>query len=132
MVRQEFNVAGYWDVIVYYDIDYRLFSLIAQELRDAGISEEELDRLYTMMKSGQAKAVTFSNQLEHISIVAFNKHNSREDYISSIVHEAEHVKQAMLRAYQVEDADEPPAYTIGYLVAQMYRVFKEIICDTCG
>ncbi len=38
---------------------------------------------------------------------------SRIDYINSIVHEAEHIKQAMLKAYRVEDKGEPPAYTIG-------------------
>jgi hypothetical protein len=33
----------------------------------------------------------------------------------------------MLYAYEVEDAGEPPAYTIGYLVMRMYGVFKNIV-----
>ena len=40
-----------------------------------------------------------------------------------MMHEAVHIKQAMLRAYNVEDVGEAPAYTIGYLISQMYQVF---------
>ena len=49
------------------------------------------------------------------------------DYIDSVVHEAEHVKQAMLKAYHVEDIGEPPAYTIGYLVGRMWEAFKQFL-----
>lgn len=49
------------------------------------------------------------------------------EYLNSIVHEAEHVKQAMLDEYDIEDAGEYPAYTMGYLVMRMYDVFKDII-----
>ena len=74
-----------------------------------------------------AKAFTISNTSKHISIVGFNKHDDELDYINSIVHEAEHIKQAMLEAYSVDDKDEPPAYTIGYLIMRMYDTFKDII-----
>lgn len=73
------------------------------------------------MKRRKAKAVTLSNRLTHISVVVFNKHKNKLDYINSIVHEAEHVKQAMLIAYNVEDAGEPPAYTIGFIVMKMLQ-----------
>lgn len=81
-----------------------------------------------MMHSGKAKAVTFSNIAQHISVVLFNVHTNKVDYINSVVHEAEHIKQAMLYAYNVEDKGEPPAYTIGYLVSQMYKVFPQCKC----
>ena len=73
-----------------------------------------------------AKAVTCSSGIYLTSIVLFNKHSSREDYISSLVHEAEHIKQAMLHVYMVDDSGEPPAYTIGYLVMCMWEVFEKI------
>jgi len=53
--------------------------------------------------------------------VIFGRHGDVYNYINSIVHEAEHVKQAMLKAYDVEDRGEPPAYTIGYLVMRMMK-----------
>lgn len=76
------------------------------------------------MSNGLAKAVTVSNIEKHISVVLFNPHREMYDYINSIVHEAEHIKQDMLRAYNVDDSGEPPAYTIGYLVMKMLILFK--------
>ena len=74
----------------------------------------------------KAKAFTYSNLHEHISIVLFSKHKNRYDYLNSVVHEAEHIKQAMLKAYYVKDENELPAYTIGYLVMRMWEVFQRI------
>lgn len=69
-----------------------------------------------------AKAVTISSSKDKTSVVLFNIHKNKYDYINSIVHEAEHVKQAMLNYYDVEDAGEPPAYTVGYLVMKMLEL----------
>ena len=43
------------------------------------------------------------------------------------MHEAVHIKQAMLKAYRVEDKGETPAYTMGYLVGRMWEVFSQNI-----
>jgi hypothetical protein len=126
MIRQHFHVENYWEVIVYYNTDYDLFYYIYRELKGAGMKKEDIIMLYDTMKSNKAKAVTYSNTDLHKSIVLFNKHLTFEDYLNSIVHEAEHVKQAMLKAYHVKDKGENPAYTIGYLVMKMWEVFKEL------
>ena len=129
MIRQEFNIEHYWEVIIYYDVEYPLFAHIVKDLNTVGASTENIKNIYDTMKSGNAKAVTFSNLENHISIILFNYHDSKEDYINSIVHEAEHVKQAMLEVYNVKDRGEAPAYTIGHLMSKMYQVFAHIICD---
>ena len=129
MIKQVFNVEQYWKVIVYYDVDFDLFNHITKDLQDSDASQDAIIEAYNMLKYKKAKAATFSNIEKHISIILFNSHGSQEDYLNSIVHEAEHVKQAMLQAYQVEDVGEPPAYTIGYLVSQMYHVFRDIVCN---
>lgn len=129
MIKQVFTVESYWKIVIFYNLDYNLFHLVEEDLVEAGITETMLRELWHMMSSGKAKAVTFSNIEKHVCIVLFNYHEDKQDYINSIVHEAEHVKQAMLEAYQVEDKGEPPAYTIGYLISQMYQIFQHLICD---
>lgn len=126
MIVQSFDVESYWKVVVCYNVDYSLFDVIYDELRHYGASDEQIDRIYRHMRYGSAKAVTYSNIGRHACVVLFNRHSSRGDYINSLVHEAEHIKQAMLEAYDVEDAGEPPAYTIGYLVMRMWEVFRLI------
>jgi len=130
MTEQRFSIENYWEVVVFYNVDYNLFYIIADRLKGMEASEDLIDEIYDTMKSGRAKAVTYSNKLKHISMVLFNRHKTKEDYLNSIVHEAEHIKQAMLSEYNVEDEGEPPAYTIGYLVSQMWRVFKGMLCGS--
>ena len=127
MLKQTFDVEHYWKVIVYYDIDYNFFDDVLYELRLIDFPKKYVDDLRKAMMSHKAQAVTCSSTEHHTSIVIFNIHSSQADYINSIVHEAEHIKQAMLRAYSVEDAGEPSAYTIGYIVMRMYEVFKNIL-----
>jgi len=127
MIRQHFYVRNYWEVVIFYDLDYDYFYFVYQEMRDKGFSHEFVERVYRNMHSGKAKAVTCSDLGKCVSIVLFNKHQSVGDYVDSLVHEAEHIKQAMLAAYQVKDAGEPPAYTIGYLVMRMWEVFGRIL-----
>lgn len=123
MIRGEFNIEKYWKVIVYFDVDYSLSGFIEKELERLGFSEEPLEEMWDIMSSGEAKAVTCSNVRNHVSVVLFNNHISKEDYINSIVHESEHVKQAVLEVYDVEDSGESPAYTVGYIVMKIYSLF---------
>lgn len=127
MIKQVFDVDGFWKVIVYWDIDFNFFDDVELELRMIGFLDENIKRVRKALESKEAKAVTCSHQ--HTSIVIFNKHSILSDYVSSIVHEAEHVKQSILKAYRVEDIGEAPAYTIGYIVKNMWKVFR-MFCKT--
>lgn len=130
LIRQEFKVERYWQVVVFYNLDFNLFQYVEDELLDIGFSYKKIKSLLHILRF-KAKAVTCSNSERHISIVLFNRHDTVTDYIDSIVHEAEHIKQSMLKVYGVEDKDEPPAYTIGYLVSRMYPVFRKYVCKNC-
>lgn len=127
MIRQQFDVNGYWKVIVYYNLDYGLFHIVSDELKCIGFSDKDIRGLYNDMRWGKAMAVTCSSYHQHVSIILFNRHSSKEEYISSLVHEAEHVKQAMLKAYDVDDSGEPPAYTIGYVVKRMWKIASSLL-----
>lgn len=121
MIKQIINIDNYWEVIVYYDIDYNFFNDIVKELNYLNAPVEEIDKIYYTMKY-KAKAFTYSNLKYRISIVGFNKHFDKYDYINSIIHEAEHIKQHMLRSYKVLDEGEPPAYTVGYVATKMLQL----------
>jgi hypothetical protein len=128
MIRQEFNIESYWKVIVYYSIDYDLLKVIENDMRDFGVLDEDINNIFNELYAGEAKAVTCNNLEKHVSMVLFEIPDSREDFINSVVHEAEHIKQAMLEVYNVDDRGEAPAYTIGYIIERMFSVFKYLIC----
>ena len=129
MIKQVFDVDKYWKVIVFYSLDYNFFDNVALELIRINYSEAAIEEVYDNLRFKGAKAVTCSSPHQHTSIILFNYHKSKLDYINSIVHEAEHVKQAMLFAYEVEDKGEPPAYTIGYIVERMWEVVGKKLLD---
>lgn len=119
MTRYSFNIQKYWRVIVYNDMDYGFFSYVYNDLRNIGVSDEDIKGIYDNMRLGDGMAFTCSSG--HVSIVGFNRHENKYELINSIVHEAEHVKQAILEAYNIDDFGEPPAYTVGYLVMMMLK-----------
>lgn len=119
MIKKLIDIDGYWKVIVYYNVNYNLFHIIEKDLYKINCTDYQIDSIYNNMINKRAKAVTISSIYYKTSIVLFNNHNSYIDYINSIVHEAEHIKQSMLDAYNVEDFGEAPAYTIGYIASQM-------------
>lgn len=115
MIKRVIDIQGYWVVVVYYNVDYSHFQFVEEDLINAGCMNIDYNRFK------HSKAYTFSNISKHISIMCINQTSTCSDFINSVVHEAEHVKQAMLQAYNVEDKGELPAYTIGYLVQQILR-----------
>lgn len=124
MIKSSINIDDYWKVIVYYDIDYDFFYVIYKVLRKYRISNRTIEEIYYIMSNHYAKAVTISIEEYNVSIVLFNKHKLYYDYINSIIHEAEHIKQSMLYFYNVGDYGEPPAYTVGYIASQMIKKFN--------
>ena len=127
MIKQVINVDNKWKVIVYYNIDYNLFHYVADELRSLGMSSKRIERIAYLSFTGEVKAFTVTNAARQTSVVGFNYHKTIKDYVNSIAHEAEHVKQHMLDAYLVADKNEPPAYTIGFLVSKMLMFFLKMI-----
>lgn len=119
MIKQYINIDNYWKVVVYYNINYNLFDYIVEDLNNINTSTKTIINIYKNMSTRKAKAVTISNIKHKRSVVLFNTHKSFSDYINSIIHEAEHIKQAMLKAYNVDDKGEAPAYTIGFIVMKM-------------
>ena len=119
MIKRIINIDNYWKVIAYSNISYNLLSVITAELNKLGVSKNKIASIYNNMFNNSAKAVTISSLDKRVSIVLFNKHKSNIDFINSIIHEAEHIKQSMLAAYNVDDSGEAPAYTVGYVASQL-------------
>lgn len=121
MIKRIINIANYWEVIVYYNIDYNFFDYIAKDLKSYSTPVENIRRIYHNMRT-TAKAFTCSNSYYKVSIVGFNIHFDKYDYINSIIHEAEHIKQAMLKYYNIKDEGENAAYMVAYIATKMLQI----------
>lgn len=124
LIKQIFYIEHYWKVIAYHNIEYKFFRHIYKDLYNIGFSNASINRIYKKFKLNQIKAVTCSSPTYKTSILIFAKHDNSIDYINSIVHESEHLKQVLLKVYKVYDEGEPPAYTVGYIASKLYSAFK--------
>lgn len=127
MIKQVFHIERYWKVVVYYNVDYDHFDYIIKDIKMNSLPIEGMIGIKQKLRN--AYGVTISIPNRRLSIVIFNRHKSKDEYVSTIVHEAEHIKQDMFKYYNAEDEGEDAAYAIGYIVKQMYSVIKDIICS---
>ena len=60
MIKQVFDIDGYWKVVVYYNVDYNLYDYIAEDLRSI---TTPVEKMYDIKRSMQtiAKAVTITS-----------------------------------------------------------------------
>lgn len=99
MIRQDIDINGYWKIIVAYDVE------LGQ--KDGGFT-------YTDFKRKQ-------------SIVGIGKSTSNSQLLNTITHEAKHVQSHICKYYNIKEDGEDAAYLIGYIVQQMYRIFKNVL-----
>ena len=126
MIRRVVNISKYWRVIVYYNVEYGSSYFIVREVMDTTSPVEKVMNALNKLTTHKVKAFT-ARVGNKTSLVCFARHKSMIDYINSIVHEAEHIKQDMLEYYNVSDEGEPPAYTVGYIASKLISVFVNSI-----
>ena len=101
MIKQEIDIAGYWTVIIVYNI-------------------------YLGEKNSGFTHTDFNKKL---SIVGIGKSDSKEQFLNTIVHEAKHIQSHICSYYDVPEDGEDAAYLIGYIVMKMYNNFKKFLCQ---
>ena len=99
MIRQDFDIVGYWDVTVVYNV------WLGQ--KDTGF--------------------TYTDFNKKRSIVGVSVSSSKGELINTIVHEAKHLQSHICRYYKVPEDGEQAAYLIGYIIQKMYREFKKLL-----
>lgn len=124
MIKHIFRIKCFWKVIVYYNIDYDFYFHIDNDLKDIDVSGKTRSRIYHNMSKGKAKGVTITNPEYKTSVVLFNKHTRKLDYINTIVHETKHIQSDICKYYNINENSEDAAYLIGYLVEKIMMIIK--------
>lgn len=101
MIKQLFHIEEYWTVAVCYDADLG-------EL-NSGFTRTDFNK--------------------RLSIVCIGIAENRAQFLNTVVHEAKHVQSHICRYYGVPEDGEDAAYLIGYLIAKMYKGFRQFLCN---
>ena len=129
MIKSTIDVAGYWSIVLFVDVDYDDFDIIESALTDILAPISIIDEIYDKISYKLNAGVTFSNLEFRTSVVCINKTTSREQLINTISHEADHVQAAICDYYNVPLDSEQAAYLIGYLVGKMYYHSRRLFCS---
>ena len=129
MIKSTIDVAGYWSIILFVDVDYDNFDIIESALTDILAPISIIDEIYDKISYKLNSGVTFTNSNYRSSVVCINKGSTKEQVINTISHEADHVQAAICDYYNVPLDSEQAAYLIGYLVGKMYYHSRRLFCS---
>ena len=129
MIKSTIDVVGYWNIVLFVDVDYDNFDIIESALTDILAPISVIDNIYNKIGYKLNSGVTFTNSNFKTSIVCINKGSTREQIINTISHEADHVQAAICDYYNVPLDSEQAAYLIGYLVGKMYYHSRRLFCS---
>ena len=129
MIKSTIDVAGYWSIVLFVDIDYDNFDIIESALTDILAPISIIDEIYNKISYKLNSGVTYSNPDFRTSIICINKTSDREELINTISHEADHIQDDICDYYNVPLDSEQAAYLIGYLVGKMYYHSRRLFCS---
>ena len=129
MIKSTIDVAGYWSIILFVDVDYDKYNIIESALTDILAPISIIDEIYDKISYEYDSGVTFTNPDYRTSVVCINKATSREELINTISHEADHVQDIICKYYDVSLDSEQAAYLIGYLIGKMYYHSRRLFCS---
>jgi hypothetical protein len=128
MIKSVIDVAGYWSIVLFVDVDYDRFDIIESALTNILAPISVIDEIYDKISYKYDSGVTFTNSDFRTSVVCINKTTSREELINTITHEADHIQDDICDYYNVPLDSEQAAYLIGYLVGKMYYNSRTLFC----
>lgn len=128
MIKSVIDVAGYWSIVLFVNVDYDKFDIIESALTDILAPISVIDEIYDKISYKLNSGVTYTNSKYKTSVVCVNKTTTREQLINTISHEADHVQTDICNYYNVPLDSEQAAYLIGYLVGKMYYSSRRLFC----
>ena len=127
MTTQYIKVEGYWNILVYYNTDFRDLPEIEDSLMQLDCPEEDIDAAMNVLYKTRNTGFTYSNSDYRMSVVCISQTTSARQFVNTAVHEAKHVQSHICSYYDIDEDTEEAAYLIGFIVSEMYRMVSKVI-----
>ena len=129
MIGQHFNISKYnWDINIFYDVDKRDISFCIKTLnkytKRKHFHKECIDTLGEGIKD---RAYVYTAYDKESTVLFISPYSSTGEFLSTIAHEANHIKSHIATYYDLNEKDEEVCYIIGTIVKEMSNVFMAII-----
>lgn len=130
MKRHYVDIDGYWGIIFIYDYDFMDIDELAAILDSFGASDKDIRKAMSILYSTNS-GMTISRSDLTMSVIIISEATSVEQFMDTLVHEIDHVQDAIDELYGVEQGSEESAWLQGYIMRGISRALKEdgIICE---
>ena len=130
MLRDYLDIDRHWGILAYYDALPSDFAQLAPILREFGCPEAEIGRAYHTIHRTN-KAFVFTAPWARMSVMVVGRVTHPSQFLNSLLHEFDHLQDAILQYYQVAHGTEDAAYLQGYLGQIAYEGILPLLCPAC-
>lgn len=129
MIEQNIILKSYdWKVKVLYNVSRSDINEVMGILKSICDEPRFLNQAYNNINSNSPNTgFIYTNYDFKVSLIIIGKANSPNEFIDTVVHETNHLQSHIATYYNLNEKGEEVSYLIGYIVKQMYNVFKKII-----
>lgn len=129
MIKQNIYLKKYkWYITVLYNTNTNDIDDIIDKLKEMNISKKDLYSAYKNIIDGKINTgFIYTNFEEKETLITIGETNSTEEFINTVVHEANHLQSHIATYYNLDEKGEEVSYLIGDIVKRMYNVFKKFI-----
>ena len=123
MIRQKVHLHQYdWLIDIYYDVMPKNADSILDELWDMGCQQQHLYKAERLLRSGVAnEGLTYSNPYERRSLIVIGHASSIGEFISTAIHEVDHLTDHISQYYNISYDSEENSYLIGDVAKTIYE-----------
>lgn len=132
MIQQGFSLGDRdWYVMCAYDIRSRRDLMETRRtLLASGCDEHRADEAVTVLSMWN-KGFTYTNFIDHLTIVCVSKTTSAEQLYDSVQHELKHVVEHLSEYYGIDPKGETAAYLQGEVARLMFPAAALLMCPKC-
>lgn len=123
MKKHYIDIVGKWAFIFAYDIEEKNLGEVGDWLEALGAKQSEIYRAQEVLM-GVNTGLTFTSQNLRMSVMCIGDADSDAQWWDTVVHEIDHLNNAIIRYYDVEHDSEEAAYLQGYIMRKIIDVLK--------
>lgn len=123
MKKHYIDIVGKWAFVFAYDIEESDLGEVGEWLESLGATFRDIVHSQKVLTK-QNTALTYSNPSLRMSVVCIAQQTDVAQWWNSLVHELEHLKNAITQYYDVEKDSEEEAYLLGYIMQKVINALE--------
>lgn len=123
MKKHRINIVGKWAFVFAYDVEESDLGEVGEWLESLGAEMKDIFYAQKVLTK-QNTALTYTNPSLRMSVVCIGQQTDIAQWWNSVVHELEHLKNAITRYYDVEKDSEEEAYLLGYIMQKVINALE--------